>query len=136
MKYGRLSVLVLVAAVVLAPSTSVAHHAIVAKFDESKPMTLDGTVNMVDWKNPHVHVFLDVRRADRVDRWAIELESRVDLVRGGWSRESLRPGDAIKVQGIAARDGSRQLWGKSVILASNGKKVLDALTTAVPARTE
>src|SRR5437763_1331719 len=123
MKNIRSNLLVLWLALILSPAPGVAHHAIVAKFDESKPVTVEGAISLVDWKNPHVHLFMDVRRADGIDRWAIELESRVDLVRSGWSRESLRPGDAIKVQGIAARDGSRQLWAKSIVVANTGKKV-------------
>jgi len=111
-----------------------AHHAIVAKFDESKPVNIEGTINQVDWKNPHVHLFMEVRNAGRTEQWAVELESRVDLVRSGWTRDSLRPGDAVKVQGIAARDGSKQVWAKSVALASTGKRVLDVTATAPAAR--
>src|SRR5262245_45714728 len=119
-------------AIVLAFSSAsavTAHHALVAKFDDSKSVTLDGTVNLVDWKNPHVHLFMEVRAAGGVQQWAIELESRVDLVRSGWNRDSVRPGDVIKVQGIAARDGSRQVWAKSIVLANTGKRVLDVATT-------
>jgi hypothetical protein len=116
----------------LAPWSSLAHHAISAKFDESKSVTLDGTVSLVDWKNPHVHLFMDVRASNGIDRWVIELESRVDLGRSGWTHESVRPGDAIKVQGIAARDGSRQLWAKAIVLASTGKRVLDVSPMTPP----
>src|ERR1051326_7723178 len=133
MKYPALCIALLVIAI---PSSSMAHHAVAAKFDASKPVALEGTVNMVDWKNPHVHVFLDVRGANGIDRWAVELESRVDLVRSGWNRESLKPGDAIKVQGIAARDGSRQVWANSMVLASTGRKVFDTRATVVPVRTD
>src|SRR6185436_14899198 len=117
MKYHRSSIFVLLL-VIAAPLAVMAHHAIAAKFDESKPVTLDGTVSLVDWKNPHVHLFIDVRRASGIERWAIELESRVDLTRSGWTQESVRPGDTIKVQGIAARDASRQVWAKSVVMAA------------------
>ena len=86
-----------------------AHHAVGAKFDPTKPMTLKGLVTQIDWANPHVHVFMKAQDASRAV-WAIELESVVDLMRSGWTRQSVRPGDAIKVQGIAARDGSRQVW--------------------------
>jgi hypothetical protein len=122
----------LLALVLALASPALAHHALVAKFDESKTVTLDGIVNMVDWKNPHVHVFMDVRTQNRTVQWAIELESRVDLVRSGWTRESVRPGDAIKVQGIVARDGSRQAWARSIVLASSGKRVLDVTPAVAP----
>src|SRR5262245_28236884 len=131
MRCVRLITYILVLGGILAPS-SLAHHSISAKFDESKPVTLDGTVSLVDWKNPHVHLFMDVRASNGIDRWVIELESRVDLGRSGWRRESVRPGDAITVQGIAARDGSRQAWAKAIVLTSTGKRVLDAAPFVPP----
>jgi hypothetical protein len=56
--------------------------------------------------------------------WAIELESTIDLQKSGWNRESLQPGDAITVDGMAARNGSRQAWGKSIVLTATGHRVL------------
>ena len=56
--------------------------------------------------------------------WAVELESPLDLERSGWSRDSVKPGDAVTVQGILARDGSQQVWGNSVVLTSTRRKVL------------
>ena len=52
-----------VAALLLASTTGVAHHAISAKFDDKKPQTLTGVVTLVDWRNPHVHVFMNVKDA-------------------------------------------------------------------------
>src|SRR5262245_11118418 len=111
MRTFRRLVLFMVAGVWLTPSSVTAHHPIAAKFDESKRVTLDGTVSFVDWKNPHVHLFVDVRGQNRSERWTIELESRVDLVRSGWKPDTVRPGDVIKVEGFVARDGSLQAWG-------------------------
>jgi hypothetical protein len=65
--------------------------------------------------------------------WAIELESPLDLERSGWNRNSLKPGDAISVQGIRARDGSLQAWGNSITLGNAGKKVLAMSPEAVAA---
>jgi Family of unknown function (DUF6152) len=100
-----------------------AHHAIAAKFDTAKPVTLKGTVTVVDWANPHVHVFVNVPEGIGMTNWAVELESPVDLQRGGWTRTTLKPGDAITVQGISARDGSKQAWGNSVVMDDGGKRV-------------
>jgi hypothetical protein len=116
--------------VLLAAAPLVAHHAIQSKFDDKKPMTLKGLVTKVDWLNPHVHVFMNVQDGNTVNNWAIELESPVDLQKSGWNRDSLKPGDAITMQGIAAKDGSRQAWGNSVSMTSGGKKILN-LTAAV-----
>src|SRR5688500_19202373 len=63
---------------VLAGATLVAHHSVAAKFDESKTQTLTGIVTLVDWRNPHVHVFLNVRGAKgEWVNWAIELDSPI-----------------------------------------------------------
>jgi hypothetical protein len=104
-----------------------AHHEILGKFDEGRRMTLSGIVTLVDWRNPHVHVFVNVRDDRRNDvNWAVELESPIDLQRSGWNAQSVRPGDAVRVEGMAARDGSRQVWGTSMVLAATGRQVLNA----------
>src|SRR6185503_2841071 len=70
-----------------------AHHEMLAKFDDKKPVKLSGVVTLVDWRNPHVHVFMNVKdNRNQILNWAIELESPIDLQRAGWNRESLRPG--------------------------------------------
>src|ERR1700752_3159758 len=103
-----------------------AHHEILAKFDDSKRMTLSGVGTLVDWRNPHVHVFMNVRDAGRKTmNWAVELESPIDLQQSGWNQQSVKPGDAVRVEGMAARDGSRQVWGTSLVLAATGRQVLN-----------
>ena len=114
------------ALVVLASTQSQAHHSIAAKFDETKSPTLSGIVTLVDWRNPHVHVFLNVRGAkNEWVNWAIELESPIDLQDSGWNRESVQPGDAITVQGYPARNGSRQVWSLKMTQTPTGKQVLN-----------
>src|SRR5262245_10668133 len=109
MKYRLYGVLAVGVAAFLAARPLVAHHEILAKFDDKKPMTLKGSVTKVDWANPHVHIFMNVTSGTNVANWAVELESPVDLGRAGWTRDALKPGDAITVQGISARNGSRQV---------------------------
>jgi Family of unknown function (DUF6152) len=113
----------------LAGGRLVAHHEILAKFDDQKPVTLNGIVTLVDWRNPHVHVFMNVPDAKGLVNWAIELEGPIDLERSGWSRETLRPGDRIRVAGIAARNGSHQAWGNSVVMRATGKGVYNITLT-------
>jgi hypothetical protein len=122
------------AAVLLAAPVLVAHHPISAKFDDKKPMTLSGIVTMVDWRNPHVHIFMNVRDAKGAQvNWAVEIESPILLNASGWNAESLKPGDAITVQGIAARNGSRQVWGNRVALTAGNKQVFTlAPLTPIP----
>src|SRR5262249_31563812 len=107
-----------------------AHHAIAAKFDTNKTVKISGVVTGVDWANPHVHIFINVKEGGALNIWAAELESPVDLQKAGWNRETLKPGDSITVEGLASRDGSKQTWAKSVTLAG-GKKVFD-----IPAATQ
>src|SRR5437870_12636058 len=101
-----------------------AHHEILAKFDSAKTRTLNGAVTKMDWVNPHVHVLVNVPDRARLVNWAVELESPLDLERSGWNRNSLKPGDAVTIQGIRARDGSLQVWGNSITLTNTGEKVL------------
>src|ERR1041385_566898 len=77
-----------------------AHHAIGAKFDPDKTITLTGTVVGIDWANPHVHLFIDVKDANVITNWAIELESPVDLGKSGWSVTTLKIGDEVTVRGL------------------------------------
>src|SRR5262245_17529284 len=109
-----------------------AHHEILAKFDSTKSQTLKGTVTKVDWTDPHVHVLVNVPEGTRLVNWAVELESPVDLERSGWGRFSLKPGDAITVQGMRARDGSLQVWGNSIALASTNRRVLSVSASKPP----
>ncbi len=122
-------------AVLLALAPLGAHHVIAAKFDSAKKVTLRGPVTEVDWANPHVHVFINVAGPDgRPVNWAIELESTVDLHREGWTRNDVRVGDVLSVEGIAARDGSKQAWSLSMTNGRTGQRVFFARPIAPPAR--
>jgi hypothetical protein len=116
---------------VLAPVS--AHHVPAAKFDPAKPVTLTGVVTQIDWLNPHVHIFVNAQGTSPPVNWAVELESTVDLRRSGWTRDTLKIGDAVTVQGIAARDGSATAWGNSVVVAGTGKRVF-TVSPAQPPR--
>jgi hypothetical protein len=116
--------LLTVGAAMLAAVTTTAHHSILAKFDDTKPSTVRGVVTLVDWTNPHAHIFVNVRDAKgQVENWAIELESPIDLKASGWGPETLKPGDGITVQGIRARNNSRQVWANSVTVTATGRTV-------------
>jgi Family of unknown function (DUF6152) len=112
-------------------STLVAHHEPLAKFDDKKPLRIRGVVSLVDWRNPHAHVFVNVKTGEQVSNWAVELESPVDLEASGWSKTTIQPGDQIAVAGFAARDGSRQMLGKTVVTAG-GKPIFTVNVAAPP----
>jgi hypothetical protein len=123
----------LVVSLVAAPLA--AHHVPAAKFDPARQVKLSGVVTKVEWLNPHAHIFVDVRNTDPRENWAIELESTVDLKRSGWSRDTVKIGDAVVVEGMAARDGSLTAWANSVVVASTGRRVF-TVTPAEPPRAQ
>src|SRR5262245_57538565 len=93
------------------------HPVIGATFDAAKRLSVRGAVTEIDWANPHAHIFINVAEAGgKPTNWAIELESPVDLRRQGWTRTTVSVGDEVSVEGIAARDGSKQAWSLSMTL--------------------
>ncbi len=121
-----------VAALAFTSALLAAHHEPLAKFDDKKPLRIRGVVTLVDWRNPHAHVFVNVRSGEQVNNWAVELESPIDLEANGWSKATIQPGDTIMVGGLAARDGSRQMWGTAVALAPTGKRIFTVNTVPPP----
>jgi hypothetical protein len=99
-----------------------AHHSFAAEYDSKKPVTLTGTVTKVEWLNPHVRFYADVKDdKGAVANWEFELGAGTSLVRQGWTRNSLKPGDVIKVDGYLARDGSRLANAVTVSMADGRK---------------
>ena len=93
------------------------------------PATLEGVVTRVDWQNPHVHFFVDVQQADgSIVNWNCETRSPNRLEKGGWTRDSLKPGDKVVVRGDIARDSSHSIDGRQVTLA-DGRKILSVANT-------
>ena len=86
-----------------------AHHSFAAIYDQSKPLRLQGRVENVEWKNPHVTMTLVLRAADGAEtRWALEMGApRVLTSQFGWTPTSVQVGDTIVVDGFHARDGSQ-----------------------------
>jgi hypothetical protein len=87
-----------------------AHHSVQAVFDIHKTVTVSGTVAKVEWINPHSYLTVDVKGPDgKVQKWAFELGGQAALRRAGMSRADrggLKPGDAVTVSALPARDGS------------------------------
>jgi hypothetical protein len=83
-----------------------AHHAFAAEYDGTKPLSLKGTVTKVEWVNPHIWIYIDVKGADgKVAEWAVECGAPNALMRRGWRRDSLPIGVEIKVDGYHAKNG-------------------------------
>jgi hypothetical protein len=100
-----------------------AHHSFAAEFDANKRVTLKGKVTKVDWRNPHIYLYLNVKD-DRggVTEWACEGGPPNVLLRQGWTRASVKEGDEIIIDGAVAKDGSKRCNSRSVNLA-DGRKV-------------
>ena len=94
------------AAVLCAAALPAAAHHSFAMFDQTKVMTLDGTVRQFQWANPHAFIELDVTARGRTKRWAIELNSPNNLTRQGWRRSSLKPGERVTVRIAPLRNGN------------------------------
>jgi hypothetical protein len=111
---------------------ALAHHSFAAEYDREKPVKLTGTVTMLDWVNPHAWIYMEVKdEAGNATAWQCELGSPNLLLRNGWRRDSLKPGDGIIVEGSAAKDGSKRANAKTVKLAS-GQRVFNAGSSGDP----
>ena len=84
-----------------------AHHGFSVEFDDSKPLTLTGTVTRMEFMNPHIYFYMDVKDArGKVVNWAFEGSPPNILYRQGWRKDTIKPGDVITADGFRARDGS------------------------------
>jgi len=100
-----------------------AHHSFAAEFDFQKPVTLKGVVVQWEMINPHGWITIDVRAEDgKTARWMVETSNPNGLMRLGWTKRSLKPGDEILVEGYLAKDGSNTANAATVTLA-DGRKV-------------
>jgi len=120
---------VLAGGLLMAVTPVLAHHSFAAEYDANKPITLSGTVTKVEWMNPHARFYVDVKDADgKVTNWEFEMGSPNGLMRNGWTRNSLKPGDAVVIDGFMAKDGSALANARNVKLA-DGKKLFAGTAT-------
>ena len=109
--------------VILWTGSIVAHHSFAAEYDAKKPATLTGTVTRVEWTNPHVRFYIDVKdQAGVVTNWEFTMGAVNGLLRRGWTMKMLAPGDSVRVDGYLARDGSH-LANARIVTLSDGRKM-------------
>ena len=117
---------VVVLCMVLAPFAR-AHHS-QSEYDLRSKVEVEGKVTKLEWKSPHAWIYLDVtnEKGETVN-WGFELPSPATLMRRGWTRDSLKPGDRIKVVGAPARNFPAIAYANS-IKDSNGKPFFTGVT--------
>jgi hypothetical protein len=110
--------------VILAAAPLMAHHSFAAEYDAKKPIELKGTITKVDWMNPHVYFYIDVKDdSGKIANWAFEMGPPRLLERGGWKKTTMKEGDEVIVSGTLAKDGGKHGNARSVTLANTGQKL-------------
>jgi hypothetical protein len=113
--------------VFLAAAASVSgHHSEAAEYDSSKPVKVTGILKQVEWQNPHVWFYVDVKDEDgKITTWGFSAAPPGSLMRRGITKAALKVGAVISVEGSRARDGSNNASGRNVRYA-DGTNVLTA----------
>jgi hypothetical protein len=101
----------------------VAHHSFAAEFDHNKPIKVTGAVTKLDWRNPHIWIYVDVKdEKGNVTNWGFQGGPPSYLTRMGWTKNDLKPGTVVVMQGFKAADGSNHASGGRVTLP-DGKQI-------------
>ena len=94
-----------------------AHHAFAAEFDANKPVKLRGTVTKMEWINPHAWIHIEVKKTDgTTESWMIEAGTPNTLLRRGFTKDSLKAGTEVLVDGYQSKDGSMRANGRNLTL--------------------
>jgi len=118
-----LAVSAICAALLLSAVPLVAHHSFAAEYDNNKPIKFSGKVTKVEWLNPHIYVYVDVKdNSGSTVNYAVEGGAPNGLFRQGWRKDTLKVGDTLSIEGFLAKDGSNTVNARTWLLP-DGKKV-------------
>ena len=112
---------------------AMAHHSFAAEFDANAPVTLKGTITKMEWINPHSWIHIDVKNPDgTVTEWMIEGGTPNTLFRRGFTREAVKAGMEITVEGYRAKNGANRANGRDLILTDGRRLFMGSSGTGAP----
>jgi hypothetical protein len=111
----------------LLAEAALSHHSFSAEFDVNRPVKLTGAVTKIEWTNPHAWLFIDTEDDEgNVQSWAIELLGLNTLFRRGWTRDKVKSGDIVNVEGFGSRDGTNTANASTVTLESTNERLWES----------
>ena len=117
------AVLAVAAGLWLAGIPASAHHSFAAEYDSNQLLTLKGTISKVEWTNPHIYIYLDVKEDNgKVTTWALEGYPPNTLKRTGFSKDTLKIGDEVTITAYKSKDGTNTGAGREITLPDGSKK--------------
>jgi hypothetical protein len=129
----NLAVAVAAAGLLFAAAPAWAHHAFAAEFDAKRPVHFTGVVTKVELINPHAWIHVDVKNPDgTVTNWMFEAGSPNVLLRRGFTKDSVKPGTEVVVDGYQSKDGSLRANGRDITLPDGRKLFLGSSGTGAP----
>ena len=125
MRHRLLGVALAVVAVLATASVLSAHHSVAGQFDESKSVTLKGVISKVDWVNPHIYLYIDVKDGADTVTWSLGTVPTAMARRAGLTKESIagKVGEVVTIDCIPARDGTKHLGWVNTITYADGHKI-------------
>ena len=130
---NRLWIAVTVAAVLAAAGPVLAHHAFSAEFDANAPVTLRGPITRIEWINPHAWIHMEVTTAaGKPEIWMVEGGTPNTLQRNGITRDSVKIGTVIVVEGYKAKDGRLRANGRDITFPDGRTLFMGSSGTGAP----
>jgi hypothetical protein len=115
---SKQAILLASVSLLLVPTAVLAHHALQTQFDMQRTITLTGAITKMDWSNPHVRLYLEVKDESKTVNWELYLGSPNQQILNGWKIDTYRRGDRVSVDAYPARDGSRVGFARKIVAAS------------------